>query len=262
MIDWNGTMTNSMASLSGYSTSTLLKWLNISTYFTPTRGFSFWGNDKKASRNDVKQGAIGNCWLLSAISACAELPGTIEKNFGENAVTSFNNKVGFYDVQLNYLNVPITIRVDDLIPAYNSFTTTLFSAMVNGGVWTPVMEKAFAKLYGNYSALVGYWSQIAIANIIGTPGFKVYIFNSATGATLSSATIWTYVNDASVDDVMVANTRSTSVFGMTASHAYTIVNNYEVKLLNGATVRLIRLRNPYATDGSQTTAYGDCDAEW
>jgi hypothetical protein len=61
---------------------------------------------------------------------------------------------------------------------------------------------------------------------------------------------------------MVANTRSTSVFGMTASHAYTIVNNYEVKLLNGATVRLIRLRNPYATDGSQTTAYGDCDAEW
>ena len=49
--------------------------------------------------------------------------------------------------------------------------------MVNKGVWTPVIEKAFAKLYGNYSALVGYWSQIAIANLIGTPGFKIYIYN-------------------------------------------------------------------------------------
>ena len=175
MIDWAGFPTSSMASLTSYSTSTYTRFLSISSYFSKARGFSFWGFDGYASRDDIKQGSIGNCWLMAAVSACAEVPGTIEKNFGVNAETSFNNAVGFYDVQLNYLNVPITIRVDEVVPTFNSYTTTIFSAMINKGVWTPVIEKAFAKLYGNYSALVGYWSQIAIANLIGTPGFKIYI---------------------------------------------------------------------------------------
>ena len=199
---------------------------------------------------------------MSAISACAEVPGTIEQNFGANADASFNNAVGFYYVQLNYLNVPITIRVDDVVPTFNSYTSTIFGAMVNKGVWTPVIEKAFAKLYGNYSALVGYWSQIAIANLIGTPGFKIYIYNPATLVTQSEAAIWSYVDSASVDDVMVANSRSPAVLGLVGSHAYTIVNNYEVTLNDGSKVKLIRLRNPYGSDGSQTTKYGDCDVEW
>jgi len=61
---------------------------------------------------------------------------------------------------------------------------------------------------------------------------------------------------------MVANSRSTAVLGLVASHAYTIVNNYEITLNNGSKVKLIRLRNPYGMDGAQTTTYGDCDVDW
>lgn len=61
---------------------------------------------------------------------------------------------------------------------------------------------------------------------------------------------------------MVANSRSPAVLDLVAAHAYTIVNNYEVTLNNGSKVKLIRLRNPYGSDGFQTTTYGDCDVEW
>jgi hypothetical protein len=53
------------------------------------------------------------------------------------------------------LSVPITIRVDDFLPTYNSYTQTLFTKVTNRGLWMNVLEKAFAKMYGNYSALVG-----------------------------------------------------------------------------------------------------------
>ena len=57
------------------------------------------------------------------------------------------------------LGVPITVRVDDYIPTYNSYTQTLFSKMIHKGVWVAVLEKGLAKLNGNYSALVGGFSE-------------------------------------------------------------------------------------------------------
>lgn len=119
-----------------------------------------------------------------------------------------------------------------------------------------------AKLYGNYSALVGYWSHIAIANITGTPGFKMYIYNPATAVTLSALTVWNFFTDVNRDDIVVANSRTTSFFGITTAHAYTVLNGFEVTLLTGTTVKLIKMRNPVANDGALTSAYGDTSAEW
>lgn len=102
----------------------------------------------KATTNDIKQGSIGNCWFMAACSAIAETPGRIEKIFGTK--DQFNNGAGFYDLTLYVLSVPITIRIDDLVPTYGTTSQTLFARIVNRGVWMPVVEKAFAKLYGNY----------------------------------------------------------------------------------------------------------------
>lgn len=76
----------------------------------------------------------------------------MEKAFGTH--DQFNNAAGFYDVNMYLMGVPITIRVDDYLPFWGSYTTTLSAKFINSGVWMPVLEKAFAKLYGNYSALV------------------------------------------------------------------------------------------------------------
>lgn len=88
---------------------------------------------------------------MAAASAIAEIEGCIEGVFGNK--DQFNNSTGFFDVQLYLLNVPITIRVDDYLPAYNSYTQTLFTKITNRGLQNNVLEKALAKMYGSYSAL-------------------------------------------------------------------------------------------------------------
>jgi hypothetical protein len=162
-------LTGSGGDLTAYAINQWLKWLRISDFFSPRGGYSFYGLDGYATYDDIVQGSIGNCWLMAAISAIAENPGYIERVFGAHAEESYINAYGFYDVNLFMLGAPITVRIDDYVPTYNSYTVTLFSKMFNRGVWVSVLEKAFAKLNGNYSALVGGYSEQAINTMLGTP---------------------------------------------------------------------------------------------
>jgi hypothetical protein len=148
MIQWPDMITGQGGTLAGYATSTSTNFIRISKFFNKTYGYSMFGLDGAATVDDIMQGSIGNCWFMAACSAVAETPGRIEKMFG--GVDQFNNNAGFYDVKFYLLSVPITIRIDDLIPTYGTYSQTLFARIVNKGVWMPVVEKAFAKMYGNY----------------------------------------------------------------------------------------------------------------
>lgn len=61
---------------------------------------------------------------------------------------------------------------------------------------------------------------------------------------------------------MVGNTKTGTSFGLVSNHAYSIINSYTVRLNNGSTVDLIKMRNPYATDNGLTSLYSDNEASW
>ena len=71
-IQWPDTLTGSRGNLSSYATNKLLKWLRISDYFSASRGYSLYGINGYANRADIKQGAIGNCWLVAGLASIAE----------------------------------------------------------------------------------------------------------------------------------------------------------------------------------------------
>lgn len=62
---------------------------------------------------DVRQGALGNCWLLSALAAVSEVPGRVEKMF----VTKEFSQNGIYAINFFALGVPHTVIIDDYLPA-------------------------------------------------------------------------------------------------------------------------------------------------
>lgn len=99
---------------------------------------------------------------MAAASAIAEIPGRLDKVFGTAQGKQFTNGAGFYDVNLYVLGAPITIRVDETLAAYNSYSQTLMAKVTNYGVWIPILEKAFAKLNGNYSGLIAGLAQNAV----------------------------------------------------------------------------------------------------
>ena len=61
---------------------------------------------------DIKQGKLADCYLLSVLSALAEIPGRVESLFNTTKV----NQAGIYSINLFINGKRTEVIVDDLIP--------------------------------------------------------------------------------------------------------------------------------------------------
>ena len=96
----------------------------------------------KISPLDIKQGNLGDCYLLSALSVLAEKPFLIYRLF---EIREFND-VGIYCVWLCVDGEWKWVYIDDFIPCIGH--TPWFSKGTNTQVWVPLIEKAYAKVFG------------------------------------------------------------------------------------------------------------------
>ena len=127
------------------------EWKRLNEVFTGEHD-SLWGQSG-ITPNDIDQGALGNCWFLSAAAALAERPDRIERLFLNEQREL--NEAGIYAVNFYALGVPHTVVVDDWLPI-KSDGKTLFSRVTpDGAMWPVILEKAFAKYYGNYRHIAG-----------------------------------------------------------------------------------------------------------
>ena len=74
----------------------------------------------------------------------AEEPARIKKLFHDN----FRNKLGIFAIQLTKNGVNVQVIVDDKIPCKNK--EPIFSENHGDEVWVVILEKAWAKLHGDY----------------------------------------------------------------------------------------------------------------
>jgi hypothetical protein len=86
-------------------------WHRVSEGGHFTEGMSLFG-DNYIQPRDIEQGELGNCWVLSSLTAMAEYEGRIEKIFLNKTLS----KNGVYGVQMYALGVPVTVMVDDYLP--------------------------------------------------------------------------------------------------------------------------------------------------
>ena len=103
------------------------------------------------SVDDVAQGSIGNCWLCASFASLAENPTRVQQAFLNTKREQ--SPTGLYGVNLFVLGHSMTFTVDDYLPIItrNGKKTTIFSKIASdGSLWVPILEKVFAKRYGNY----------------------------------------------------------------------------------------------------------------
>ena len=67
------------------------------------------------------------------------------------------------------LGIPITVTIDDFLPLMSTTATIYASVSRDGALWGPILEKAYAKLIGNYEALNGGLIGPGIETISGYP---------------------------------------------------------------------------------------------
>ena len=137
----------------------------------------FWGSDG-ITPLDMVQGALGNCWFTAMASAMAEKPKRLESLFVNQGASL--NKNGAYAVNLYALGVPHTVVVDDYLPLQEQISVdgstdyvTLFALVgADKSMWGTILEKAMAKLSGNYQHLIAGDSEEAGRALMGSPSLQ------------------------------------------------------------------------------------------
>mmetsp|Transcript_64560 Transcript_64560/g.179152 ORF Transcript_64560/g.179152 Transcript_64560/m.179152 type:complete len:338 (-) Transcript_64560:1150-2163(-) len=115
--------------------------------------------------SDICQGQLGDCWLLSAIACLAEHEGAIQRVFKSHVKSTWGRyHVRLFDGQHNRWR---DIVVDDYIPVDPKTKRALFTHPSGHEMWVLILEKAFAKLVGSYSALEGGMSLWALEALTG-----------------------------------------------------------------------------------------------
>ena len=138
--------------------------------------------DSSASPTDVQQGALGDCWLLSALALLAEKPSLLEALLP----TRVANDAGAYHVRLCCDGEWRTLLVDDLLPC-TAHGAPAFGSAARRQLWVPLVEKACAKVYGCYEALEGGTIEEALALLTGFPTERLSLQGSEQPSAYAAA---------------------------------------------------------------------------
>merc|ERR1719420_2350769 len=108
---------------------------------------------------DIRQGGVGDCWLLSAISALAEFDGAVHKLFAKTSHQDMpKNTANRYTITLYDLPTwsPVDIVVDERLCSKADGSGLLGSCpSVDGELWVCYLEKAIAAHCGGWDKIDG-----------------------------------------------------------------------------------------------------------
>lgn len=125
---------------------------------------------------------------MSALASLGSLPKVSLKDIflpGTYNEDGTPNKAGIYAVRLYSRGVPVIVTVDDYLPTVNG--KLVFAKIPDGAIWVPILEKAFAKLYGNYEALNYNRISLAIEALLGAPVVDVAMIPTSEDSMLIDA---------------------------------------------------------------------------
>lgn len=117
---------------------------------------------------DIEQGALGDCYFLSALSALAEDPQRIRDLF----LTEQTNYAGCYAIRLFVNGEPRTVAIDDMFPFDDRPEKDVWAmghVTKDWEIWVNICEKALAKVLGSYEAVEGGKAYQAFSYLTGFP---------------------------------------------------------------------------------------------
>uniref|UniRef100_A0A669E4H4 Calpain-1 catalytic subunit n=1 Tax=Oreochromis niloticus TaxID=8128 RepID=A0A669E4H4_ORENI len=228
-----------------------------------------------ATRTDICQGALGDCWLLAAIASL-----TLNDNLLHRVVPHGQGfqqgYAGIFHFQFWQFGEWVDVVIDDRLPVKDGKLLFVHSAE-GTEFWSALMEKAYAKLNGCYEALSGGSTCEGFEDFTGGVT-EMYDLNKAPSdlfsiirravergsllgcsidvSTMNRVTFLEHppdcVNCLETLCVMLSHSQITSANDMEAvtfkklvkGHAYSLTGVEEVSY-RGNMTRLVRIRNPW-----------------
>ncbi|KAJ7210163.1 hypothetical protein GGX14DRAFT_451547 [Mycena pura] len=228
-----------------------------------------------AGSNDIVQGQLGDCYFLSALSTMTTAKGLVEK-----FCVARDEQVGVYGWIFFRDTRWVTVIIDDLlfmsIPKFEELTTDekvlyhqdksfynssarkggkslYFShSGTEGETWVPLIEKAYAKLHGDYASLVGGCGVSTFINTKDILDPDVFWKNELLLATKDRLFGCSFESL----DGSSGGYGGPAVNGLIGGHAYSVLRAVEYR-----DRRFVVLRDPWGKSG-WTGPWSDGSKEW
>ncbi len=198
------------------------------------------------SSQDIKQGALGDCYFLSAIATVASKPKLIENIFP----AALPDK-GIYTVKLYHEGGFKTVVVDDYFPV-DTNESLMFAhpdewatKKLANSAWVMILEKGYAKLNGNYANIgEGGYEDVAMGVLTGGIPDRISDINKASDGQKTWEILKSLYNNGHLLGAgsHAGSDTTTSDLGIVQGHAYSILQVREVDEF-----KLMQLRNPWVS---------------
>ncbi|KAG0050551.1 hypothetical protein BGZ83_004674 [Gryganskiella cystojenkinii] len=192
-----------------------------------------------AAPQDIEQGAIGDCWFLASLAVICNIPGLLEQ-----LCVKRNEQIGVYGFIFFKDGDWVSTVVDDQLfyrTDSRNYKKSLYfsSCSEERETWLPLMEKAYAKIHGDYESLEGGFTAEGVEDLTG--GIATAIL---TNDILDQDRFWNEemvkVNKSVLLGCQCMEIDANERNGIQTGHAYSVIQVAEYK-----GERLVQIRNPW-----------------
>ncbi|KAK1836112.1 cysteine proteinase [Podospora conica] len=245
------------------------------------------------SSSDIKQGENGDCWWLAAVATIAH-----RRELMNKVCVVRDEEVGVYGFVFYRDGEWISTVVDDTLylsmpdfdffgdrydstqkksreykKRYQTGSEALYFARCDNAneTWLPLLEKAYAKVHGDYESISGGFPGEAVEDMTGGVSTTV-----ASNRVLRKDKFWKELVNADGSFVFSLSAIGTgwdvesspkTKGGLRLGHAYSVLSATEEVDEDGNKIRLVRIRNPWGEKndsgvGEWNGPWSDGSKEW
>ncbi|XP_073407780.1 calpain-5-like [Dendrobates tinctorius] len=240
-------------------------------------------SDGGISPRDLQQGSLGNCWFVAAVSCLAGdpsiwkkvIPSPEEQDWPHSGASSSHS--GIFRFRFWRFGRWVEVVIDDLLPTSGGELIFCRPGQKGDVFWCSLLEKAYAKLIGNYEALDGGSTAEALIDFTGGVSEAISLYEGNYRSEEEKKKLFKLLmkahSRASLISAAIRPSPSQGIeevlsSGLVTGHAYSVTAIRNINLHSGLLslfrthkLRLIRLRNPWGS-GEWTGAWSDKSEEW